>query len=171
MRNTWLEASINDLYNGSVKAFPKTTKRQHATDSVKIEHLEWVPFLGVRTLFVKAQARNEGRKNEPIILFKGVKYASGPGRGIVPLVDSSGKTVHLESISAEDADVLVRCSCGDFMWRFNYYNSLDKSLFGRKRSKYEGQGLWEANPSESPGFCKHLMKMAKVLREAGLVSE
>ena len=170
MCDMWLESSINDLYGRSEKAFPSTTKRQHATDSVKIEHLRWVPFLGVKTLFVKAQARNEGRKNEPIILFKDVKYRSGPGKGVVPLRDSIGRTVHLESLSAESADVLVRCSCGDFFWRFNYYNSLDKSLHGRRRGKYEGQGLWEANPSESAGLCKHLMKMAKVLEEAGLIS-
>lgn len=168
MEGLWLETSLLDLYKGSLKAFPKTTKRQNATDSIKVEHLEWVPFEGVGTLFVKATANNEGRKNESIILFKDVKYRNEE-KGAIPLVSSSGKKVFLERLSAKENDVLVRCTCGDFRWRFNYYNSLDRSLFGRKRSKYEGDGLWKANPLEEAGLCKHLMKLAKILSEANLL--
>lgn len=163
----WIESSLKNLYDSSRKAFPRTKMREHATDPVRLEHLEWVPFLGVRTLFVKGTVRNEGRKHESIILFKGVEYGDEKGR--VPLVDSSGRKVFLERLSASDDDVLVRCSCGDFFNRFNYYNSLDGSLFGRKRRKYEGGGLWEANPKELPGMCKHLMKMVAVLRESGIL--
>jgi len=165
----YLESSLNELYRSSVKAFPGTKKRQNSMDMVKVESISWVPFVGMGTLFVKGLAVNEGRKNESIIVFKGVKYRDGRGRGVVPLATSDGRTVHLERLSAEDDDVIVRCSCKDFFWRFNYYDSLDKSLFGRKRKKYEGAELWEANPSEAPGMCKHLMKMARVLEEAGLL--
>lgn len=168
MEGLWLETSLLDLYKGSLKAFPRTTKRQNSTDPIKVEHLEWVPFEGVSTLFVKAMANNEGRKNESIILFKGVKYRNEE-KGSVPLISSGGKKVFIEQLSAKDNDVLVRCTCGDFRWRFNHYNSLDKSLFGRKRSKYEGQGLWMANPMEEAGLCKHLMKLAKILGEANLL--
>lgn len=167
----WLETSLSALYKSSLKAFPRTSKRQNSTDTVRVEHLEWVPFEGVKTLFVKATVNNEGRKNETITLFKNVNYSDKQRKGFVPLRASNGRTVFVERVSMSANDVLVRCSCGDFRWRFNYYNSLDKSLFGRKRSKYEGQGLWEANPSKSPGMCKHLMKMAKILGEASLLIE
>jgi hypothetical protein len=163
----WIESSLDDLYGNSKKAFPGARMREHATDPVRVEHLEWVPFLGVRTLFVKGTIRNDGRKHESIMLFKGVNYGDEMGR--VPLADSSGREVFLERLSASDGDVLVRCSCGDFFNRFNYYNSLDGSLFGRKRRKYEGKGLWEANPKGLPGMCKHLMKMAMVLKESGIL--
>lgn len=168
MEGLWLETSLLDLYKGSVKAFPRTSKRQNSTDTVKVEHLEWVPFQGVGTLFVKASVNNEGRKNESIILFKDVKYRDSE-KGAVPLMSSAGKEVFLERLSAAKNDVLVRCTCEDFKWRFNYYNSVDKSLFGRKRSKYEGHGLWKANPMEEAGLCKHLMKLAKILSEANLL--
>jgi len=163
----WIESSLKDLYKSSQTAFPLTRMREHATHPVVVEHLEWVPFLGVGTLFVKATVRNEGRKHESIMLFKGVEYGDEKGR--ISLVDSSGRKVFLKRISESEDDVLVRCSCGDFFNRFNYYNSLDGSLFGRKRRKYEGKGLWEANPKGLPGMCKHLMKMAIVLGESGLL--
>jgi hypothetical protein len=164
-----LETSLNDLYRTSVEAFPKTAMRQNATDTVVVDHLEWVPFQGVGTLFVKATVKNEGRKNEAIILFKGVRYKEGRGRGVVPVSTNSGKTVFLEALSSKKTDVNVRCSCKDFQFRFNYYDHLDRSLFGRKRAKYEGIGLWLANPSELPGMCKHLMKMTKALSESGVL--
>ena len=69
----WIESSLKDLFKSSQDAFPATKMREHATHPVKVEHLEWVPFLGVGTLFVKATVRNEGRKHESIMLFKGVK--------------------------------------------------------------------------------------------------
>jgi hypothetical protein len=169
MQGLWLETSISELYTNSRKAFPGTSKRENSTDTVRVEHLDWVPFEGVRTLFVKATVNNEGRKNESIILFKGVNYGKAEGKGFVPLMSSSGRKVFVERLSVSDDEVLVRCTCGDFFWRFNYYNSVDKSLFGRKRSKYEGQNLWKANPTESSGMCKHLMKLAKILREADLL--
>lgn len=65
--------------------------------------------------------------------------------------------------------VVVVTRLKDFYWRFNYYDHIDHSLYGRKRKKYEGQGLWVANPKEMPGMCKHLMKMAMALRDAGLI--
>lgn len=169
MSEIWLETSLLNLYLGSVKAFPGTTKRQHSTDTVRVEHLDWVPFQGVKTLFVKGTVKNDGRKNETIMLFKGVKYRMDESKGSIPIRASNGKIVFIDPISESKDDVLVRCSCEDFSWRFNYYNSIDKSLFGRKRAKYEGQGLWGANPRETPGMCKHLMKMVKILKEANLI--
>jgi hypothetical protein len=169
MYSMWIESSLNELYTSSIKNFPKTGRRQNSTDTIRIEHLDWVPFLGVNTLFVKATVKNEGKKHESIMLFKGIKYKMKEGKGIVPLMASDGRKVFIEQISSQNDDVLVRCSCGDFFYRFNFYNSLDGSLFGRKRKKYEGQGLWEANPNKAPGICKHLIKMSKVLRESNLL--
>lgn len=169
MRYLWQESTLLGLYKNSIKAFPGTTKRQNSTDTVRIEHLEWIPFEGIRTLFVKSTANNEGRKNESIMLFKDVKYHLKQQKGSIPISASNGKIVHIDRISESKNDVLVRCTCGDFFWRFNYYNSTDKSLFGRKRGKYDGQDLWEANPQKLPGLCKHLMKMAKILEEANLL--
>ena len=64
------ESSLSDLYQSAVDAYPKTTLRQHATQPVVITQLHWTPYVGMKTLFVKGIAQNEGKEYSPIILFK-----------------------------------------------------------------------------------------------------
>lgn len=158
------ETSLEELYQSAVEAFPKTTLRQHATQPIVITNLRWTPFLGVNTLFIKALAQNEGREYNPLILFKNVNYDVNE----VNITASNGKEYSFGKLSLENTNVVLRCNCKDFYWRFNYYDHVDKSLYGRKRAKYESQGGKPANPLEMPGMCKHLMKTTHVLREAGL---
>jgi len=161
------ESTIPELYDSTVKAFPRTTMRQHATQPIVIKNLHWTPFQGMKTLFVKGLAQNEGREYSPIILFKGVNYKAGG----VKLAANDGKEYEFAPISLDETDVVVRCSCPDFSWRFNFYNHLDKSLYGRKRTKYESKGLrTPANPLELPGMCKHCIKLVEVLRQSGIFS-
>jgi hypothetical protein len=166
----WLETSLDGLYDNTLRAFPGALKRQNAIDEVKIEHLLWVPFRGMGTLFVKAQARRDESKNECMILFKKVKYHSVSARGLVELRASNGETVFVESLSASKTDVLVRCSCEDFHWRMTHFNKMDGSLYGRDRRKYEAKlRPGSSNPMELAGVCKHLMKMSRVLGESSLL--
>jgi len=158
------ESSANELYRSAVAAFPNTTKRQHATDPVRIVQLDWTPFLGLKTLLIRGTAVNEGRTYKPMVLFKQVRYGEG-----INLRANDGKDYQLKPLSAENNDILIRCDCKDFHWRFNYYDHLDHSLYGRKRAEYVSQGGPPANPLELPGMCKHLMKMLLALRDAELL--
>jgi hypothetical protein len=141
--------------------------RQHATHPIVIRELRWTPFVGVKTLFIKGLAQNEEREYGPCILFKGVNYQ---GKA-VKITASDGLQYSFDKLSLENTDVLVRCNCPDFFWRFNYYDHLDKSLYGTKRKKYESHGGPPANPLELPGMCKHIMKMTKVISESGIFLE
>lgn len=164
-----LESSFKHLYDSAVEAFPNTSGRQNSTHTVRIEHVEWVPFRGLGTLFVKGLCNNEGRKNECILLFKGVVYKEGEAGGALPLAASDGSVVHMLPLSLEKDEVMVRCSCPDFRWRFSHWNGADGSLYGRRPRRYEASFRpGSSNPEESPGLCKHLMKMAKMLGDAGL---
>jgi len=168
----WLESTARELYDSAVAAFPNTTRRQHATDPIRIVSLEWTPFLGLKTLFIKGLAQNpDGTRGfseyQPMILWKNVNY--NPNRRVVEIIASDRQPYRFERLEYNGHDVLVRCDCGDFHWRFNYYDYLDKSLYGRKRSKYESQGGPPANPQEMPGMCKHIMKLFKALGDAGVV--
>lgn len=164
---TFLESSAEELYRSAVKAFPNTKMRQHATHPIVIRELRWTPFVGVKTLFIKGLAQNEDREYGPCILFKGVNYQ---GKA-VKITASDGLQYSFDKLSLENTDVLVRCNCPDFFWRFNYYDHLDKSLYGTKRKKYESHGGPPANPLELPGMCKHIMKMTKVISESGIFLE
>lgn len=164
--NSILESSLNDLYHNSVKAFPKTTKRQHSTQPIVIESIRWTPFVGVKTLFIKAIAQNEGKEYNSIILFKNVDYEN---KSSVKITASDGKEYNFGKLSLENTDVVLRCSCNDFRFRFSWYDHLDKSLYGRTPKKYESKGvLPPANPLKLPGMCKHLIKTTHVLEEAGI---
>jgi hypothetical protein len=164
------ESSLNNLHQSAVAAFPGTTKRQHATQPIRITRLEWIPFLGMKTLYVKGLAQNEGKEYKTAILFKGVNYHRERDVPNLARLMTGGEEYLLDRLSLEDTDVMLRCNCGDFYWRFNYYNHLDRSLYGRKRRAYEAVGgRPPANPTESPGMCKHLMKTVRALRESGVI--
>lgn len=168
----WLAESTNaELYDSTVKAFPRTRYRQHATDPIKIVRLEWVPYLGVKTLFISSLAQNlhKGTEYRPMILFKGVQYGD-PGAGMVEIVASDNQQYAFKKLKHDGEDVMVRCDCADFRWRFNYYDWVDRSLYGNKRKKYEGKGGPPANPSSMPGMCKHLIKLFSALDHAGVIA-
>jgi hypothetical protein len=164
------ESTLVDLYNSAVAAFPKTRFRQHATQPIVIARLDWTPYLGLKTLFVKGLAQNEGREYTPLILFKGVRYHQNEDRnGLVTLVIDDRQYL-LEQLSMEGNEALVRCNCPDFKWRFNYFDHLDRSLYGVKRAKYEAKlRPGTANPLELPGMCKHLMKLSQALSDSGII--
>jgi hypothetical protein len=163
----FVESTFDELFDSAVRAFPKTRKRQHATDEVHVGQFRWTPFPGVKTFLLRATATNEDRTYSPMILFKRVQFREGPGRGVLKLKISSEETRYIEQLSPDNHDILVRCNCPDFYWRFNYYDHIDRSLYGNKRSKYDG--AYPANPRKLPGMCKHLMKMVYTMQEVGLV--
>lgn len=161
------ESSLEDLYKSSVLAFPNTTKRQHATHPIEIKEIRIIPFVGMKTLFLKALVQNEENQYSPIMLFKGVNYNKNDAK----LMASDGKIYDLEKLSFETTDVLLRCNCEDFFWRFNFTNHTDKSLYGTKRKKYESKGGAPANPLKKPGMCKHIMKLYQSLNDSGIFNE
>jgi hypothetical protein len=161
------ESTIPELFQSAVNAFPATGLRQHATDTIRIVRLDWTPFVGMKTLVLKGLAQNEGREYSPIIMYKDVKYHQEPGINRVKIM-ANGQPYILERIA--DNEVQLRCNCADFLYRFGYYNHLDRSLYGRKPRKYESSGGPLANPSEKPGMCKHLIKMSKAIFDSGLLS-
>lgn len=168
---TWFESSLNDLYQSAVAAFPYTTKRQYAIDPIVITNLNWVPFLGMKTLFIKGLAQSEGKEYGPTIVFKKVTYHDQQGVGKVSFTASNGQDYIIEQLDISDQDVLLRCNCGDYRWRWVHFNHLDKSNQGRDRKKYEAlYNPGSANPTESIGMCKHLMKMSLALKESGILA-
>src|SRR5690606_33821339 len=113
------ESSLEDLYQSSISAFPNTTKRQHAVDPIVITNLKWTPYRGVKTLFVKglAQNRHEGTEYNCLILFKNVNYDGDQ----VKITANDLKEYSFNKLSLEDTNVVLRCNCPDFYWRFNFF--------------------------------------------------
>ena len=163
--------SVNRLYDSTVQAFPNTRKRQYATDALKVVSLHWTPFVGLRTMFIKGVVESDANVYDTVLLFRDVDYDVERNSGnVIPLVATDGMTYHFGKLSPAQNDVLVRCNCNDFRWRWNYYNHLDGSLWGRKARKYESKGGPPANPREMPGMCKHLIKTVSAMYRAGAFS-
>jgi hypothetical protein len=101
-------------------------------------------------------------------MFKNVQYHNG---GDIEITASdNGQNYRLNSLSANDTHVLVRCNCKDFFWRFNYYDHVDDSLYGRVRKPYIAiANLGPVNPQEMPGMCKHLMALHREIAAQGLL--
>ena len=165
------ESSFNDLYDNIETAFPHTTRRQHATQPIEVENLRWVPFKGMKTLFIRAAVRNEDRHYSPMVLFKKVNYdiTENP----VSITASDGRIYEFDKILLQKNPISLRCECSDFYWRFQHWNKLDKSLYGPDRKPYERKTghLPPANPSELPGMCKHCIKMIETLKESGIFQD
>ena len=166
------ETTLRELYQSTVEAFPKTTKRQHSTNEIIITKLEWVPFIAMKTLRVKGLAQNKGNGHEysPIILFKQVVYHPQRERGVIEIIDNMGQTYFLEKLQQDDTQILVSCGCNDFRWRGQHWDKVEKCLLGRDRKKYEAKyNPGSANPDEAPMLCKHLMKLSKTLSGSGIL--
>lgn len=172
----WLdikESNLNQLYDSTVRAFPKTTKRQYAIDEIKIVGLSWVPYKGIRTLFIKGLAKNESKGTDyrPMILFKGVNYLESRVSSGVEIIASNGRNYFFEKLDLNN-DVVLRCDCPDFRWRFNFEDYKDRSLYGVVRKKYEAKvNPGSSNPLELPGMCKHLIKLVHALHNSGIMEE
>jgi hypothetical protein len=166
----WLiESSVEELYKSTVEAFPNTKKRQFATQPIEISNLYLSPYKGMKTLFMRSLAQNEGREYSPMILFKNVQYDSKSSKSL-KLKTETG-SISIDQLS-RDQDVVLRCNCNDFKWRFNYTDHLDKSLYGRKARKYEAEfNPGSSNPKKMPGMCKHLIKMVEVLSNSGIIRD
>lgn len=165
------EHSISDLYQSSVDAFPNTKKRQHIVDTVKMLKFEWTPYLGMKTLFLRglAETSYNGVKHvyHPIILFKQVQFQES---GAKIVAKDNAESYYFKPISYHNNDIVLRCECPDFFWRFNYYDHVEDSLYGRKRRIYDGfNGNHRINPLEMPGMCKHIMSMIEHLQRHGMV--
>lgn len=162
------ESTVKELYDTTVKAFPKTLKRQHLVDLIDITELRWTPYVGMKTLYIKGVAHSEEslKDYDTIFVIKNINYNTNnlSKDKIVEIKSSDGRIVLFEKFN-EEKDVLVRCNCQDFFWRWNYTDHLDKSLQGRVRRKYEAiHNPGSSNPLELPGLCKHLIKSFQIIQ-------
>ena len=165
------ESSMGDLERSIARAFPLTTKRQHATQPIRPTTIKYVPFKGVRSLMVRSTVRGStGKVYDPIVMYSGLTYEEEDTPTNVTFRGTDGKDYHMEPMSYDGTKVAVRCNCLDFYYRFAMWNHNDGSLFGRKPKLYRRKTTTRpsVNPEKAPGVCKHLIKLAGALKDAGV---
>lgn len=151
------ESNHMQLYQSSVKAFPGTKARQNLVETILVKNIKYVPFVGMKTLYITAEAHNLINNNnyKPMILVKNVVYNQNSH---IVIKDEANKNYFIENLKQND--IKIRCNCPDLRYRFCYYDWLDYSLYSKVCPKYEANGRGKpANPKEMPGMCKHLMAL------------
>ena len=167
-------SNYNQLYQSAVRAFPRTRKRQHATGPIQIVRMDFTPYVGTRNLLVRGQARSGTYNNvyyKPMLFFNEVQYEEEENQQNVSLKATTGEDYNIQPINLRDNIVRVRCDCLDFYFRFSPWNFSNDDIYGPKPKPYvrKTNHYPPANPSRSPGICKHVMKLAQACEESGLV--
>ena len=206
-------SNYNQMYDKTVQAFPRTRKRQHATQPIQIVRTDFTPYIGTRNLLVRGQARSGTFTNvyyKPMLFFNEVQFIQtgqdqedqGPLQGsegdmgdreqdiinrtqtergeeqdvneqenTVTFKATTGEDVTIQPINLNDNIVRVRCDCLDFYYRFAPWNFSNDDIYGPKPKPYVRRTNTHppANPTRSPGICKHVMKLTQSIQEAGLV--
>ena len=113
--------------------------------------------------FVKIVGYKEGRNK------KG--FAVAIAKSYSPVIYKDGKRVRAKDTSKyvtritfvdSKLNVKASCSCPDYLYRWEYANNLKGAadlLFGN------GEAPVEKNPSNKPGLCKHLLRVAQEIKE------
>lgn len=169
-----MEADIDTLEKETQAGFPRTTKRLYSIQQVDVKFVNYLPYVGVKTLLVTSEVlgeqHEEGRKwYTPLILFTGIQYQDDPDEFTVT-VKYKDHEYHFPKLSLTHTDCRVRCTCADFRYRFSWYNAQKKSLYGQP-FKYKRKTLTRppVNPLKVQGICKHIGKLATVLYNSGVL--
>ena len=163
-----LETSLNQLIQSTDAGFD-TDRRLSATDTTSVVNIDLVPARGKLT--AKAAVRgSENKVYQVLIQFQTVKYTPPANTDRVTFV-AQEQTYAISPIDVGNTNVKVRCQCLDFRFRFAMINSADGSLFGNRPPIYRpvpGSNRGSANPSKTPGICKHIKTLMDELESGGL---
>lgn len=163
-----LETTLNQLISQTDSGFD-TDRRLNATDTTSVVNIDLVPARGKLT--AKGAVRgSENKVYQVLIQFQQVKYNPPANRDRVTFV-ATEQTYAISPIDVGNSNVKVRCQCLDFRFRFAMINSADGSLFGNRPPIYRpvpDSGRPAANPSKSPGICKHIKSLMDELESGGL---
>lgn len=165
------ESTLKDLEQGTITGFPFTTKRQHAVDPVQVSQIKYTPFKQNQNLKISAVVRSGGKIYDTDILFDDVVFEDEDAETNITFTGSDNEQYHAQPISLKDHEVKVKCSCLDFHYRFAIWNFNDDSLYGNPPPPYRRKTTTRppVNPTQTPGVCKHILKLMKALQRSQLV--
>lgn len=160
-----------ELQRNIEKAFPKTTKRQYATQPVRVISIEYVPYVGVKMIHIKSSTITNGRNRyDQAIQFNEVDYNKPDDPNNITIMGTDGEPYTLVRPTLRDNPIKVRCNCLDFYYRMAAWNYTDKSIVGRAPKPYKKKtNRPPVNPLKLPGMCKHLLKVLEALEGNGFI--
>lgn len=167
------EATLSDLEKGIKQGFPKTKRRQFATDPIQIPQITITPYTQSNAILFEAVVNNEGRQYNPEIYFEGVQFENEDTEHNVTFTATDGNRYHIQPLQFAKDNARVRCTCLDFFYRFAHTNASGDSLYGNPPPHYQRKttNRPSVNPMKVKGMCKHLIKLTHELEEDSLLTQ
>lgn len=160
--------SLLDLIKGTSNLRDKI----NSTNSFKVEKLVPIPSLGVLAIQARYNAlTDEGKANyQSTIMFHDIDFADKKDNDH-PTSMKVGKQIVWVSRPTVDTDVQVRCTCKDFYFTWWAWVAKQDSFAGKPFPKYRRKTKTypERNPGHIPGLCKHLLRLAKYLKDKRVI--
>lgn len=165
------ERSMSSLVNVTKSSFG--SDRETDSNAVQVKDIQYIPLAEQGIVEIRAKTFSGPNSNEyqTILVIEGVEYIdegefeNSPSNTVFEIVSDSGNSFYIKNNQA-GKDVKVRCTCEDFRWRFSPYNYSDQSLYGEPPEAYAKKtDRPSVNPSNTPGVCKHLIKLKKELEK------
>jgi hypothetical protein len=164
------EATYAELERNTVQFQPQSKKRQFAINPVQVQTMQLIPHAESGTLEARAQVNSGGNKYQSIVVFTGVVFQEEDTPQNITFKGADEQDYHILSISLQQTNVKVRCTCLDFRWRFSVQNQEADALWGNGPGMYQKKTDRDPNNRRNvPGLCKHLMKVAIELKNSNLV--
>lgn len=172
MDDKLIEISAAGLLQTTISGFPKTKARQHLVGEVTISNIRYIPYAQSEALRIDANSTSHGHPYKPTIQFTGVFYEQEDSPEVVSFKGTDNADYHIHPISMQDAQIETRCTCLDFYWRFATHNYQNDALYGDPPPPYRKKtDRPPANPTKSPGMCKHVIKFVDILKQTGIVTD
>ena len=164
------EASTVRKLSNNIKTMP-TKKRQLATSDVVVSKMTLKPFTNSKSIQIHSECKSGSKKYQTVLMFRDVVFEPESSQTNVTFTGSDDEEYNMEKIVLSSSNVLVKCECMDFYWRFSRFNVKDSSLYGPTPQPYTPKTDRPSdNTAQVPGVCKHLLKSIENLKSAGMVT-
>jgi len=151
------------LYKGTKNVAPKSIN--NLTQSARINHLDLRYDEGVSTITFYADVSSSSKPSSYscIVSFKGVKRTDG-------LTEEEIIKGFQPKPSLSKHEILVRCSCPNYRFRFDKANRTAGAGTGARFPNYHRKtDRAPNNPYNLPGMCSHLIEFIDYLQKQGFI--
>lgn len=137
----------------------------NANQSARIRNLDLRYDKGVRTItfYGEVSSSHKPSSYSVMISFKGVLENDG-------LSDEEILQGYQPKPSLSRHEVLIRCSCPSYRFRFDKANRMNRAGTGARFPAYHRLTARKPNnPHNLPGFCKHALEFIEYLQRQGFI--
>lgn len=153
-----------DIVQGARQVSPGSV--DNVSQAARIENLDLRYDEGVKTLtfYGTIHSSSSPIAYTMIITFKDVDRVEG-------LTDEEIQQGYMPKPSLTDNEVMMRCSCPSYRFRFDDANRRNQAGTGARFAAYHKKtDRAPINPDHIPGACKHLIEFIGYLQDRGFIT-